>query len=562
MAGTSWRVGDQDSVKFAPAVGKVGDKLAAMSRFTRILSRTGRMLLGQGRADPTQQSARATPLPRRWAPVGAYVGAVAQAVVTTVVAELLFTNVSHVERADIILLYILGIMVVAARCGRGPATVSAVLSVAAFDLFYIPPYLTFAVSNGRYILTFTVMLIVGLVISALTEQIRVQAEAARVREGRTAALYSLSRELTQLRDTGSIATCAARHIGEMLDGRALILLADAAGDLAPEPLAPITDPCELPAARWALARGPAGRGTSHFPGAAATYLPLTAADRTVGVLRIIPLLPTRLSDPDSRALLDALCRQTAIAIQHVLLAQEAQASEIRARTEELRSSLLSAVSHDLRTPLAVITGAATSLRDDAGRFAPETRAELLDTIVHEAARLERVLQNLLGITRVETGLQPTREWVPVEELVGPALDRVAPLLGAWPVEIDVPGELLVPIDPVLFEHVLINLVENAVKYGAPPISIAARGVGDEVEIVVRDRGAGLTAGSETRIFEKFFRAPGTRVPGVGLGLAVCRGIVEAHRGTITADTAPGGGARFRILLPAGGAPGPAPTEVA
>ncbi len=551
----------------------MGVRLGSVSRLTRILSLLGRVLLGQGTADPIKPLAR-TAQPRRWAGVaprsGAYIGALAQAVVTTVVAELLFTNVSHVERADIILLYILGIMVVAARCGRGPATVSAVLSVAAFDLFYIPPYLTFAVSNSRYILTFTVMLIVGLVISALTEQIRLQAEAARLREARTAALYALSRELTQLRDTPSIAACAARHIGEMLDGQALILLPDAAGGLAPVSHSHserFVEPRELPAANWAFDHhGPAGRGTEHFPESTATYLPLTAADRTVGVLGIIPMLANRLHDPDSRALLDALCRQTAIALQHVLLAQEAQASELRARSEELRSSLLSSVSHDLRTPLAAVTGAASTLLTQGDALAATTRRDLLQAIYEEATRLGRLVANLLDMTRLHSGTLVLRqEWTPIEEPIGAVLGYLEAQLGARELRVAITSGLpLLLLDAVLVEQLLVNLLENAIKYGGGgPIEIRADLDGDDVVLEVADHGPGIPIGHEDRIFEKFYRAAqGGATGGVGLGLAICRAVATAHGAHIAAGHRPGGGAVFRVIFPRRGAPPPLPDDEA
>jgi len=225
----------------------------------------------------------------------------------------------------------------------------------------------------------------------------------------------------------------------------------------------------------------------------------------------------------------------------------ARNEELRARTEELRSSLLSAVSHDLRTPLAVITGAATTLRDDAGHMTPAAREELLSTIVDDARRLERVLSNLLQLTRVETGLVPAREWVPADEMVGAALTRLEGALRDRRVDLDIDPELILWIDPVLFEQVLINLVENAIKHGAPPFLIRAHRQDDHIEIGVGDRGPGLPPDA-CRLFERFVRA--SSAPGVGLGLAVVRAVVLAHGGTITAENAAAGGAWFRICLPA------------
>ena len=232
----------------------------------------------------------------------------------------------------------------------------------------------------------------------------------------------------------------------------------------------------------------------------------------------------------------------------------AREADRRAQAEELRSSLLSSVSHDLRTPLAVITAAATSARDSAVPMA--ARQELLATVVDEARRLERMLGNLLHMTRLETGLAPAREWVPIDELVGGALTRVERLIGDRAVRVEAPADLAVPVDPVLFEQALINLLENAVRHGAPPIHITARRAGDRVVIEVRDHGPGLAAGDEERVFEKFVRA--SSAPGAGLGLAVVRAIVRAHGGVVTAGLAAGGGARFMIELPSAAAPPAAP----
>src|SRR6185436_7554841 len=224
------------------------------------------------------------------------------------------------------------------------------------------------------------------------------------------------------------------------------------------------------------------------------------------------------------------------------------------RTEELRSSLLSAVSHDLRTPLAVITGAATSLVQHGDRLSAAARADLLLSIVEDARRLERVLSNLLQLTRVETGLEPATEWVPAEEVIGSALTRTEEIRRGLALETDVPPDLLLRIDPVLFEQVLINLIENATKHGAPPFEIRARRRGGAVELEVADRGPGLPGGEPARLFDKFVRA--SAAPGAGLGLAVVRAIVQAHGGTVTAEDRPDGGAVFRVALPTPQPPAP------
>jgi two-component system sensor histidine kinase KdpD len=241
------------------------------------------------------------------------------------------------------------------------------------------------------------------------------------------------------------------------------------------------------------------------------------------------------------------------------LTERIRREEHRARTEEMRSSLLSAVSHDLRTPLAAITGAATTLRDRAASVEPAQGRELLETICEEAERLERLVVNLLDMTRLESGtIEVKREWVPLEEIVGSALSRLEPQLAARTVRTELPADLpLLSVDPVLLGQVFVNLLENAVKHtpADSPIEIAARARAGDVEIEVADRGPGLPAGVEAQVFEKFFRARREAGSGVGLGLAICRGVVEAHRGRIVAEQRPGGGATFRITLPV---PAPAP----
>ena len=237
-------------------------------------------------------------------------------------------------------------------------------------------------------------------------------------------------------------------------------------------------------------------------------------------------------------------------------AAEVRDVTVRAAAEELRSSILSVVSHDFRTPLAVVIGAATTLRDDDERLSAAGRNELNDTILQEAVRLERVLGNLLDMTRVEAGLVPAREWVPVEELVGSALTRLGHALDHRELQVHLAPDLAVAVDPVLFELVLVNLLENAVKHGAGPIRILAARTEAVVELDIEDAGPGLPAGSEQTVFNKFSRE--SRAPGIGLGLAIVRGIVEAHGGKVVAETRRGGGARFRIRLPSVATPAPPP----
>jgi two-component system sensor histidine kinase KdpD len=482
----------------------------------------------------------------------------------------LATGVSAMGRAlfslpDIAMLYLLVIMIAAALFGRGPSVLAAVLSVASYDFFFVPPFFTFAVSDVRHTLTFLMMFGVGLVISGLTLRIRRQEQEARSREESTAALYAFSRQLGIAIGAEEVLEVIAEHAGKTFGRGSAVVLADAGG--APRVAAKSGevpfDSQEQAVARWVLEHArPAGLGTETLPGARITCLPLRAGSAVLGVLALTAR--PKNARAEDRHFNEAFVRQCAMALERTRLSEDARAATLRARTEELRSSLLSAVSHDLRTPLAAITGAGTMLRDDSARVSPAQRADLLDTICEEADRLERLVSNLLDMTRLESGgLSVKREWVPLEELVVSAIARLEGKLGKRAITTDMPDDLpLLSVDPVLFEQVFWNLLENAVKYtpDLSPIDIQARAKDDVVTIEIADRGPGFRTGEEARVFEKFFRGARMNGGGVGLGLAICRGIVEAHGGALSAENRPGGGALFRIVLPIVGAAPSMPVE--
>jgi two-component system sensor histidine kinase KdpD len=457
---------------------------------------------------------------------------------------------------DLEMLYLVTVMLTALRFGRRSSLFAAALSVAAYDFFFVPPFFTFAVSDWRYLLTFAVMFGIGWLISTLTIRIRRQQQDAVAREERTRALFELGRELADAATPSDAATVAARNAAASFDATAVVVLKTPTGDLTVAAVSPSGtqfDASELGVAKWVLEnRRVAGRGTDTLPGAKSICLPLQTTGNPVGVLALVPR-GGKPFDIDQRERLEAFCTQVAFALERALLAREAEASALRAKTEEMRSSLLSAVSHDLRTPLAAITGAASTLRDDSARFSAEQRTDLLDTIAEEAERLERLVANLLDMTQVESGsLRVRREWVPLEETVGSALTRLEESLASRPVRVSLAPDLpLVSIDPVLFQQVLVNLLENAVKYtpAGSEIEIDGRATENAVVIEVRDRGPGIPPGDEARVFEKFYRGAHARVAGAGLGLAICKGVVEAHGGTIQVENRTGGGAAFRVTIP-------------
>ncbi len=491
------------------------------------------------------------------AEVASYAGAAALVAVTTAIAIGLK---QWLDLPDLEMLYFVAIIVAAIRLGRGPAIVCAALGVAAYDFWFVEPFLTFAVADARYILTFAMMFAVGYVVSELTTSLRRQEQEAITREQRTAALYALSRDLGNAHDKRGVAMVVARHATEAFAGAAYVyapLAQDGIELIGATPGAPMPQAKEVGVAKWAFENdAPAGVGTDTLPGAGVLCAPLTAGEGVLGVLALAEL-PDRGMHSEQRAFLDAFRTQAAFALERVRLSEEARRAALRAETEEMRSSLLATVSHDLRTPLAAITGAATSLRDDV-HASPDTRRELVEAICEQAEHLERLVGNLLDLTRLEAGnlvLKP--DWVPLEEVVGSALNRLEGRLAARPVVIDLASDLpLLSLDPVLFEQVVVNLVDNAIKYakGDAPIELRAKVEASLVVFEVMDRGPGLPEGSEERVFEKFYRGSHAGVAGVGLGLPICRAIVQLHGGTIRAENRSGGGAVFRIVLPLQGTP--------
>jgi two-component system sensor histidine kinase KdpD len=488
----------------------------------------------------------------------AYVFALALVVGSTGIA-LLGRNAFHLP--DVVMLYLLAILIASFRFGRGPAITAAALSVATYDFFFVPPFYTFSVEHARHVMTFAMMFGLGLVVSNLASRLRRQEQQSRVREEHTAALYALSRELVGVPSAAGAARIASRHAAAVFGGSAAVLLCDRAGKLSipgeGETSANL-GPTELDAARWANEHGrPAGSGTEIFPAAGIASIPLSIGLVPLGLLVLTHPAPGVMAS-EHRDFLEVFARQIAFGIERVRLAEEAEAATLRASSEAMRSSLLSAISHDLRSPLAAITGAGTASRDDPGRFGSEQRAVLVDTICTEAERMERLIANVLDMVRIESGgMAPRRDWVPLEEVLGSALLRLDAKLQGREVSTNLPEGLpLVPVDPVLFEQVFVNLLDNAVKYtpAGSPIEIGARATENQLLIEVADRGPGIAPGEEERIFEKFNRGAHAGGGGVGLGLPICRGIVQAHGGTIVAGNRAGGGTVFRIRLPLDEAP--------
>lgn len=459
--------------------------------------------------------------------------------------------------ANLVMIYLLAVVVAAVWAGRGPSIVVAVLGVLAFDFFFVHPRLTLTITDRQDFLTFVALFIVGLVISNLTAVARAHASAAERRAAHNAALYAFSRDLGVAAGLDEIVRAVVAHASATFDGQASVLLPE--GDaLRPWGDGPELVPAgeEMDAAMLVFWSGrPAARGTGRETGS--RLLPLATARGVLGVLAVKSRDAADLL-PDQRQLLDTFASQAALAIERAQLAEQARQAEALQAADKLQSALLNSISHDLRTPLVSIVGALSSLQDDTGELDLSVRRSLVDNALGEAERLNRLVGNLLDMTRIEAGsLKVRRELCDVQDLIGAAVERLDRRLSGRRVSINVPPDMpLVSLDFVLMEQVLVNLLENAAKYSPPctPIDVQAYVEPMAVRIEVADRGAGIPAGDLSRVFDKFYRVqqPGG-VSGTGLGLSICKGIVEAHGGSVWARNRDGGGAILAAALPLGSA---------
>jgi two-component system sensor histidine kinase KdpD len=462
----------------------------------------------------------------------------------------------HFERMNLVMVYLLGVTYVASRKSRWPATLAALLSVGTFDFLFVPPLHSFAVSDVQYVFTFAVMLLVALLISTLTSRLKDQTDAASIRERRTAALFNLSKKLSATRSRIEIGTFTAARIREVFGCDVGVLIKSrATGKLFSGPESECKfefRPNENAVALWVLDHGKmAGAGTDTLPGAEGLYLPLNAEKVCVGVLAV-KWIGEPIRDPAQLHFLENFANQLAIAIERTNLAKDSHEAMLQVEKERLRNSLLSSVSHDLRTPLTIISGAADSLRASTHLSEPRDR-ELAQAIAVEAERLGRQVRNLLDMTRIEAGgIELNREWQSLEELIGSALSRTEKLLYEHHVRTDISPDLpLLMLDGVLMEQTIVNLLENAARHtpAGTNVTVRARTQLGQVLIELSNDGPPLPDGEEDRIFDKFYRTSTTATQGFGLGLTICRAIMEAHGGTIKATNNREGGVSFFMTIP-------------
>lgn len=468
----------------------------------------------------------------------------ATAVITGLAAGLL--NVF--DLANVVMIYLLLVVLVAIRHGRNASVLASVLSVLAFDFFFVEPRLSFTVSDGQYLFTFILLLVVALIISQLAARLRFEARVATYRERRTRALYELGRELAGALTVDSVLDISQRQIGALFQSSVHVFLPTLQDELPDEPAPAAFD---LGVARWVFAQQePAGLGTRTLPSHTAYYLPLKAPMRIRGVLALVPSDRQLVFLPEQQRLLDACASQIALSLERVHFVEIAQQALVAMASERLRNGVLSAVSHDLRTPLTTLSGLVGLL--DNRQLPAAEQTELVQAIQRETQRMTQQVSNLLEMARLQSGARLKLEWQLLDDVIGSALSATEHVLQGHLVRLLLAPELpMLKIDAVLMERVLVNLLENAAKYtpAGSTVTLAARREGARVVISVSDDGPGLPPGRAEHLFEKFTRGQvESTTPGVGLGLAICRTIIEAHGGELSARNLSPHGAEFSFRL--------------
>jgi two-component system sensor histidine kinase KdpD len=464
-----------------------------------------------------------------------------------------------VENVD--LLFLTAIVGVAVRYGLWPSLAASVAASLCYNFFFLPPVYTFTVTDPTNIAAFVLFTVLAVIVSNLAGRGRMQTVTALQRVRSIESLYAFSRKLASAGTLDDVLWATAHQIASMLKVRVVLLLPDngsiaVKGGFPPEDR---LDAADLAAARWAWEQSrPAGRDSDALPGAKWLFLPMRTGRGPVGIVGICRDDPGPLLRAEQRRLLDALADQGALAIERVHLVEDVERVRREAEADRLRSALLTSISHDLRTPLAAVLGAAGALRDLPKSLDDDAKADLLTTIIDESERLNRFIANLLDMTKLESGaVVPNTAPHDPGEIVGSALERARKILTRHRIEVAIPSDLpMVAVDPVLFEQVLFNVLDNAAKYAPAGTVIRIQGWAERaaVRLQVLDEGEGIAPEDLERIFDKFHRVQkGDQVrAGTGLGLSISRGFVEAMHGTITAaNRADRSGAVFTITLPIG-----------
>lgn len=471
-------------------------------------------------------------------------------------AGLAWLLASVVDNASLVLVFLLAVVLCASIFGRAPALFAAGLSVLLFNFTFVPPRFSLTVSDERFLFTFAVMLIVGLIVGQLTAGLKAQASAARSSEERVLNLYGISRDLGRALTVEQVAEIVGAFVVRQFGHGAVMWVRGRSGSLQAVLGVPDEDLSAL-ASQVVAASADSITPASRHGSAGAVVLPLRGTMAVRGALAMVEA-ETAAASSEGRQLLETCSALVGSALERIHYIEVARDSAVEIEGERLRNSLLSAISHDLRTPLASIVGLSESLQLTGPRLSPD-RASMATAMAATARRMSALVNNLLEMARLESGaVRLDLQWQPVEEVVGSALAAVEPVVAHHAIDVVIPEDMaLVRFDAVLMERVLVNLLENAARYtpAGSRVRIAARTGDDYFELVVSDNGPGLPRGREVEMFHMFERGQReSATPGVGLGLALCHAIVEAHGGKITAGNAPEGGARFVVRLPQGQPP--------
>ena len=462
-----------------------------------------------------------------------------------------------IENVDLV--FITAVVGVAVRYGLWPSLAASIVASLCYNFFFLPPVYTFTITDPTNVAAFFFFIIMAIVVSNVASRARTLAVAAMSRARTTESLYVFSRKLSGAGTLDDVLWATAYQIALMLKVRVVLLLPED-GSIAVKagyPPEDVLDQADLAAAKWAWEHDrAAGRGADTLPGAKRLFLPMRTGRGAIGVVGIDSDKAGPLLTPDQRRLLDALIDQAALAIERVHLVAGLDQAQRNAEADRLRSALLTSISHDLRTPLAAILGAAGTLKDFSRALKDESKVDLLTTIIEESERLNRFIANLLDMTKLEAGsIKPNAARHDIGEIVGTALQRASKILADHKVETDITPELpMLEIDPVLFEQVLFNLLDNAAKYAPPKTTIRIEGwqEGDNLKLQIIDEGSGIPLEDIDSIFEKFHRTQKQDQvrAGTGLGLAISRGFIEAMGGSIdAANRSDRSGAVFTITLP-------------
>jgi len=455
------------------------------------------------------------------------------------------------------ILYVLAVVISALRWGRWATLVAAALSALLFNYLFVTPHGSFVITEIRYSITLLSLLAVGFIVTGLAAKAREEAPLAQQREAYTAAAYAFTESLAAAGSLEPVLEAIGRHMRDAFHRPLVILLPGKKGLAARFCSADfVFDENESTAAAWVFENGQAaGAGSGMFPGAQSHYLPLKTWRGTVGVVGFQLERSARLLSANQQQLLGSFVNQAALAITRALLAEEAQRTELLQETDKLQRALLNSISHNLRTPMASVTGALNSVLEDGNLLDASTQRELLETAREESRRLDRLVRDLLDMTRLEgSAIHIKKEPCDVQDVVGAALAQLGQAVRLRGISVGVAPDLpLIPMDSALIVQVIVNLLENAIKYSeaASPIGIEAHVAGDQLLLCVLDRGNGISEEDRERVFEKFYRGTSAGgAKGAGLGLSICKGFIEAHHGRIWIEARPQGGTPVKFTLPA------------